>query len=68
MALSARNVLRGKVVSVKKGQVMAEVVLEVAPGVEVVSVITASSADRLSLASGKEVEVVVKAPSVMINA
>lgn len=68
MALSARNVLRGKVVSVKKGQVMAEVVLEVAPGVEVVSVITASSADRLALAAGKEVEVVVKATSVMINA
>lgn len=68
MALSARNVLKGKVVSVKKGQVMAEVALEVAPGVEVVSVITASSADRLALVDGKEVEVVVKATSVMINA
>jgi len=40
----------------------------VAPGVEVVSVITASSADRLALVAGKEVEVVVKATSVMINA
>ncbi|MGE4558793.1 MAG: molybdopterin-binding protein [Desulfobulbus sp.] len=68
MALSARNVLKGKVKDVKKGMVMAEVIIEVAPGVEVVSTITASSADRLGLAVGKDVEVVIKATSVMIDA
>ena len=68
MALSARNALRGKVKEIKKGQVMAEVVVEVAPGVEIVAAITTSSVERLNLAVGKEVEAVVKATSVMINA
>ncbi len=68
MALSARNLLKGKVKDIKKGQVMAEITLEIAEGVDVVSVITVGSADRLGLAVGKEVEVVVKATSVMINA
>ena len=68
MALSARNLLKGKVKEIKKGMVMAEVTLEVAPGVDVVSVITTGSADRLVLAVGKEVEVAIKATSVMINA
>jgi len=68
MALSARNLLKGKVIEVAKGMVMAEVTIEVAPGVEVVSAITSSSVDRLGLAEGKEVEVVIKATSVMLNA
>jgi molybdopterin-binding protein len=68
MALSARNALKGKIKDIKKGQVMAEVVLEVAPGVSVVSVITTNSVDRLNLTTGKEVSVVIKATSVMIEA
>lgn len=67
MALSARNQLKGKVKDIKIGQVMAEVVLEIADGVDVVSVITASSAERLGLAPGKEAQVVIKATSVMLN-
>jgi len=67
MALSARNALKGKVKAVKKGQVMAEVVVEVAPGVEIVATITTSSVERLNLTVGKEVEAIVKATSVMIN-
>ena len=68
MALSARNVLKGKIKDIKKGPVMAEVTVEVASGVNVVSVITANSTDRLGLDTGKEVEIVIKATSVMINA
>ncbi|MBM9615542.1 TOBE domain-containing protein [Desulfobulbus rhabdoformis] len=68
MALSARNLLKGKVKEVTKGMVMAEVTIEVAPGVDVVSAITTSSVERLGLATGKEVEVVIKATSVMLNA
>jgi molybdopterin-binding protein len=68
MALSARNQLKGKVVDVKKGMVMAEVTLEVAPGVNVVAAITTSSVERLGLAVGKDVGVVIKATSVMIDA
>ncbi len=68
MALSARNQLKGKVVDIKKGMVMAEVTLEVAPGVNVVAAITTSSVERLGLAVGKDVGVVIKATSVMIDA
>ena len=68
MALSARNVLKGKVVDVKKGMVMAEVTVEVAPKVLIVATITTGSVDRLGLAVGKDTEVVIKATSVMLNA
>jgi molybdopterin-binding protein len=68
MALSARNQIKGKIKDIKKGMVMAEVVLEVASGVDIVSVITTSSVERLGLTLGKEVEVVIKATSVMLNA
>lgn len=68
MALSARNILKGKIKELKKGMVMAEVIIEVASGVEVVSTITTGSVDRLGLDVGKDVEVVIKATSVMINA
>ncbi len=68
MALSARNVLKGKVIDLKKGQVMAEVTVEVANGVNVVSVITVNSADRLGLAVGKDAEIVIKATNVIVNA
>ena len=47
MALSARNVLKGKVKDIKKGMVMAEVTVEVASGVLVVAAITTSSVERL---------------------
>jgi len=42
--------------------------IEVAPGVDVVSAITTSSVERLGLTVGKDVEVVIKATSVMLNA
>ena len=68
MTISARNNIKGKITEIKKGQVMAEVTLEIASGVNIVSAITTSSVDRLGLAEGKEVGVVIKATSVMIDA
>lgn len=66
MKLSARNVLKGRVVALTPGAVNVEVVLEVAPGVQVVSIITKSSAESLGLSVGKEAYAVVKASSVMV--
>lgn len=66
MKLSARNVLKGKVIKVTQGAVNSEVVLEVSPGIEVVSIITRQSAESLGLAEGKEAYAVVKASNVMI--
>lgn len=66
MKLSARNVIKGRVKAITPGAVNVEVVIEIAPGVEVVSIITKSSAESLGLAVGKEAYAVVKASSVMI--
>jgi len=63
--LSARNQLKGTIKSVKLGNVMAEVVLTVA-GVEVVSVITRGSAERLGLKVGDTATAVIKSTEVMI--
>jgi molybdopterin-binding protein len=68
MSLSARNLIKGKIKEIRKGQVMAEVAIEVGSGVEIVSAITTNSVERLGLTVGKEIEVVIKATSVMINA
>jgi len=67
MKLSARNVLKGKVKAVNPGAVNSEVVIEVAGGVEVVAIITKSSAESLGLAKGKDVYAVIKATNVMVG-
>jgi molybdopterin-binding protein len=67
MKISARNVLEGKVKAVKPGVVNTEVIVEVSGGVEIVSIITKESAERLGLAPGKEVYAVIKASNVMIG-
>jgi molybdopterin-binding protein len=68
MTISARNNIRGKIKDIKKDQVMAEVTIEITKGVDIVSAITANSVERLGLKIGKEVGVVIKATSVMIDA
>jgi molybdopterin-binding protein len=64
--LSARNVLKGKVLKVTHGAVNSEVVLELTGGVQVVSIITRQSAESLGLAEGVEAYAVIKASSVMV--
>jgi molybdopterin-binding protein len=66
MPLSARNQLKGKVVSVKLGTVMSEVVVDIG-GQEMVAAITRASADALVLKKGNRVTVVVKSTDVMIS-
>lgn len=65
MPLSARNQLKGKVVSVKLGTVMSEVVVDIG-GQEMVAVITRASAEALALKKGNRVTVIVKSTEVMI--
>jgi molybdopterin-binding protein len=66
MKISARNALKGKVKRVDHGAVNSEVIVELPGGVEIVSIITKYSAEKLELAPGKEVYAVIKASSVMI--
>jgi len=67
MQISARNVLKGKVKKITPGAVNSEIIIEVAGGIEMVSIITKSSAERLGLKPGKAVYAIVKASNVMIG-
>ncbi|MGP1407496.1 TOBE domain-containing protein [Selenomonas sp.] len=67
MKLSARNQLKGKVVSIEKGAVNAIVGIEIAGGDIVTATISMGSVERLGLAVGKEAYAVIKATSVMVG-
>jgi len=66
MELSARNQLKGTVKKVEHGAVNSEVTIELAGGIEVVSIITKESAAHLKVSVGKTVFAVIKASDVMI--
>ena len=67
MKISARNILKGKVKRVRPGAVNNEVIIELPGGIEIVSIITKESADKLGLAAGKEAYAIIKASNVMIG-
>lgn len=66
MKLSARNVLKGKVVKIVRGAVNAEVTVQLPGGEQIVSIITMTSIDSLGLKEGGEAYAVIKASNVMI--
>jgi molybdate transport system regulatory protein len=66
MQLSARNTLPGTVRNIEQGAVNAEITLELAPGLNIVSVITLESVNSLKLKVGQRAYAVIKASSVMI--
>jgi len=66
MKFSARNQVKGTVKTIHEGAVNTEVVIEVAQGVELVSIITNGSAKALGLEVGKTAYAIVKASSVMV--
>jgi molybdate transport system regulatory protein len=63
--LTTRNQIRGTVTGVVTGAVMAEVTIAVG-GEQIVAVITRHSAERLGLADGDDVTVLIKATEVML--
>jgi molybdopterin-binding protein len=67
MKISARNILKGKIVKVIQGAVNSEVTLELPGGVRIVSIITNSSVENLGLTEGKEAYAIIKASSVMVG-
>ncbi len=67
MKISARNILKGKVVKVVRGAVNAEVIIELPGGTQLVSIITNSSVETLGLAEGKEAYAIIKASNVMVG-
>jgi len=67
MALSARNQFKGKVVSLKGGSVMTEVVIDIGGGHQVVALISTSSAKRLKLKKGGDAVAIIKATEVIVS-
>ena len=53
MQLSARNQLKGTVKRVEHGAVNSQVTIQLANGIEVVSIITKQSAEQLEVSVGK---------------
>jgi molybdopterin-binding protein len=66
MQVSARNQLKGQIVRVKSGAVMAEVEVKIKAG-KVVAAITDGSVKRLKLKAGDKVTVIIKATEVLIG-
>lgn len=66
MKLSARNLLKGKVVKIVKGAVNSEVTIELPGGEKLISIITNASVASLGLRKGKEAYAVIKASSIMV--
>ena len=66
MKISARNVLQGKVTKMTVGAVNTEVIIELADGVQIVSIISKESAEKLELKKGKKAYAIIKASNVMV--
>lgn len=67
MKLSARNVLKGRILSIVTGAVNSEVTIELPGGERIVSIITNTSVESLKLKEGGEAYAIIKASNVMIG-
>lgn len=67
MQLSARNQLEGKIVSVDKGAVMANIKIEITNPDVITAVITKESAEKLGLAEGDDVCAIIKSTEVIVG-
>lgn len=66
MKLSARNVLKGKVVDVKRGATTSHVRIDIG-GAVVTASITNEAVDDLQLRAGDEAAAIIKASDVMVG-
>jgi molybdopterin-binding protein len=66
MKISARNLLKGKIVEVKKGQTTAHVRVDIGGGAVVTASITNEAVDELKLKAAQDAFAVIKASDVMI--
>ncbi len=66
MQISARNVLKGKVIDVKEGTIMAKVKVDLGGGNVVSSLISVEAVKELGVKVGEDINIVIKATSVML--
>ena len=67
MKISARNQLKGKIVSIETGSVNAIVHIDIGGGNVITSTISISTVKELGLEVGKDAYAIIKATSVMIG-
>ena len=67
MKISARNNIKGKVLDVKEGAVMAKVTIDIGNGNVISSVITTDSVKELDIKKGDDVFAIIKSTEVMIG-
>ena len=67
MKLSARNVLKGKVVAVIKGVTTANIKLDLGHGIVITSSITMEAAKELKLKKGDDAYAIIKASEVIVG-
>ena len=66
MEISARNLLKGKVESVKLGEVVASVKIKVDELGMITAVITRESVEELGISEGDDVKAIIKATEIMV--
>ena len=67
MKLSARNVLKGKVVGIDKGKVTAIVRIDVGGGTIITSSVTMAALEDLKLKKGSKAMAIIKASEVILG-
>jgi molybdate transport system regulatory protein len=67
MKTSARNQFLGRVVTVTRGAVNSEVILDIGGGDKLAAIVTNTSVDNLELAPGTEAFALIKAPWVIVT-
>jgi len=67
MRLSARNILKGKVLEVTRGATTAHVKIDVGGGIVIFSSITNDAVEALGLKAGDAAYAVIKASDVMVG-
>ncbi len=67
MKISARNILKGRITEVTKGQTTTHILIDIGGGATVVSSITNEAAEELKLNKGQPASAVIKASDVMVS-
>lgn len=67
MKLSARNQLKGTIISIEEGAVNGIVIIDIGGGNKISSTISMNAIRELALAVGKEAYAVIKSTSVMVG-
>jgi molybdopterin-binding protein len=67
MKISARNSFKGKITAITIGPVSTEVTIQIAPKLELVSVITSNSAKKLGLKVGTAAYAIIKSDNVIVG-